>query len=138
LRCLPLGDESERIRVGLALEAALSNALFHGNMDTGNMDTGHKTPRLDETRRNELFRERWNQKPWCDRRIRLTAEISRERARFVIQDDGDGFDTSKLDPNVMSLDTEGGRGLPLMYTIMDAVEFNDTGNEVTLVRNRTV
>ena len=34
LRCLPLGDESERVRVGLALEAALSNALYHGNMDT--------------------------------------------------------------------------------------------------------
>lgn len=133
LRCLPLGDESERIRVGLALEAALSNALFHGNMDASK-----ETPHPNEARRNELFRERWNQKPWCDRRIRLTAEISRERARFVICDDGDGFDTSSIDPNVMSLDTEGGRGLPLMYTIMDSVEFNQTGNEVTMIRNRSL
>lgn len=131
LRCLPLGDEIERIRVGLALEGALSNALFHGNMDTGLEES-----RPDEVRRNTLFRERWNQKPWCDRRIILTAEISRQRAKFVVRDEGEGFDTSHIDPNVMSLDTEGGRGLPLMYTIMDSVQFNDTGNEVTLIRNR--
>jgi CheY-like chemotaxis protein len=133
LRCLPLEDESERIRVGLALEAALSNALFHGNMDTG-----QESPHPNESRRNELFRERWNQKPWCDRRISLTAEISRELAKFVIRDDGNGFDTSDLDPDVMSLDTEKGRGLPLMYTIMDSVEFNDAGNEVTLIRHRAI
>ena len=133
LRCLPLGDESERIRVGLALEAALSNALFHGNMDTS-----QESSQPNETRRKELFRERWNQKPWCDRRISLTAEISRELAKFIIRDDGNGFDTSDLDPDVMSLDTECGRGLPLMYTIMDSVEFNDAGNEVTLIRHRAI
>lgn len=131
LRCLPLGDEIERIRVGLALEAALSNALFHGNMDTGLEDS-----RPTRERCTQLFRERWNQKPWCDRRIRLASEISRERARFVISDGGEGFDTSRIDPHVMSLDTEGGRGLPLMYTIMDSVAFNSAGNEVILVRNR--
>jgi anti-sigma regulatory factor (Ser/Thr protein kinase) len=38
----------------------------------------------------------------------------------------------------MSLDTEKGRGLPLMYTIMDSVEFNDAGNEVTLIRHRAI
>lgn len=132
LRCLPLGDESERVRVGLALEAALSNALFHGNMDTGKEE-----PRPDEDRREQLFRERWNQEPWCHRRIRLSAEISREEAKFIVSDDGDGFDTSAIDPDVLSLDTEGGRGLPLMYTIMDTVDYNDKGNEVTLIRRRS-
>ena len=131
LRCLPLGNEIERIRIGLALEAALLNALFHGNMDTGRTNL-----RLTKERRNQLFRERWNQKPWCERQIHLTAEISRERARFVIRDGGEGFDTSCVDPQVTSLDSEGGRGLPLMYTIMDSVAFNSTGNEVTLIRNR--
>ena len=131
LRCLPLGDESERVRVGLALEAALSNALFHGNMDTGKEE-----PRPDEARREELFRERWNQKPWCDRRIRLSAEISRDEARFVVSDDGDGFDTSSVDPDVLTLDTTGGRGLPMMFTIMDDVTYNEKGDEVTLIRRR--
>jgi len=131
LRCLPLQDESERTRVGLALEAALSNALYHGNMDAS-----REGNRLSETDLAEVFRERWNQEPWCHRQIRLTAEISREQARFVVSDEGEGFDTSKIDPDVLSLDSEGGRGLPLMYTIMDSVEFNSAGNEVTMIRNR--
>ena len=131
LRCLPLQDESERIRVGLALEAALSNALFHGNMDAS-----RDQPRPDEATRMATFRERWNQKPWCDRRITLTADISRQKARFVVKDEGNGFDTTKIDTSMISLDTEGGRGLPLMCTIMDSVEFNKVGNQVTLIRNR--
>ncbi len=131
LRCLPLQDESERTRVGLALEAALANALYHGNME---VSKGQE--RLSVEARNAVFRERWNQEPWCHRRIRLTAEISREQARFVVADEGEGFDTSTIDPDVMSLDSEGGRGLPLMYTIMDSVEFNSAGNEVTLIRHR--
>ena len=131
LRCLPLEDEIERVRVGVALEAALSNALFHGNMDTGLEKT-----RPGESRRNQLFAERWNQNPWCDRKIVLKAEISRQLAKFVVTDEGSGFDTSCIDPNVMRLDSESGRGLPLMYTIMNSVEFNSAGNEVTLVRNR--
>jgi len=129
LRCLPLQDESERIRVGLALEAALSNALYHGNMEASQ---GQERP--DEASRTAIFRKRWNQEPYCHRRITLTAEISREEAKFVVADEGPGFDTSHLEPEVMTLDTEGGRGLPLMYTIMDSVTFNDTGNEVTLIR----
>lgn len=131
LRCLPLQDESERIRVGLALEAALSNALYHGNMDAS-----RDQPRPDEATRMAIFRERWNQKPWCDRRITLTAEISRQKARFVVKDEGNGFDTTKIDTSMITLDTEGGRGLPLMFTIMDFVGFNKVGNEVTLIRNR--
>ncbi len=131
LRCLPLQDENERIRVSLALEAALSNALFHGNMEAS-----RDLPNGGEEARMALFRQRWNQKPWCDRRITLTADITRSEARFVVSDEGAGFDTSRIDPNVMTLDTEGGRGLPLMYTIMDDVSFNDIGNQVTLIRRR--
>ena len=51
-----------------------------------------------------------------------------------MRDDGDGFDTSAVDPDVMNLDR--GRGLPLMFTIMDSVSFNKKGNEVTMIRNR--
>ena len=35
LRCLPLGDETERLRVGTALHEALTNAYYHGNLEIG-------------------------------------------------------------------------------------------------------
>ena len=33
LCCLPLGDETERLRVGVAIEEALNNAYYHGNLE---------------------------------------------------------------------------------------------------------
>lgn len=35
LRCMPLGDETERLRVGIALEEAMINAYYHGNLEVG-------------------------------------------------------------------------------------------------------
>ena len=37
LRCLPLGVETERLRVGIALEEALKNSLYHGNLEIGSV-----------------------------------------------------------------------------------------------------
>ena len=133
LRCLPLGSETERLRVGLAVEAALLNALYHGNLEIGS-----ENGRVDDDRRAELLRERCYMEPYRDRRIHLTANINRERAEFIIRDDGNGFDTSGIDPLAPTIgaDPTSGRGLALMHTIMDAVKFSDRGNEVTMIRNR--
>ena len=64
--------------------------------------------------------------------------MSREEATFVIRDEGDGFDASKVpdpgDPDVM--EREGGRGLLLVQTFMDDVTFNQAGNQVTMVKRR--
>ncbi|MEZ6058893.1 MAG: response regulator [Planctomycetaceae bacterium] len=135
LRCLPLGNETERLRVGLAVEAALLNALYHGNLEIGGGNG-----RVDDERRAELLRERCYQEPYRDRRIHLTAKINRDRAEFVIRDGGNGFDTSRIDPDitVIGADPTSGRGLALMQTIMDSMTFNEKGNQVTLVRNRYV
>ncbi len=35
METLGLGDEGERTRVGVALEEALANALYHGNLQVG-------------------------------------------------------------------------------------------------------
>jgi anti-sigma regulatory factor (Ser/Thr protein kinase) len=57
-------------------------------------------------------------------------------ARFVIRDEGPGFDPHKVpDPtDPENLERESGRGLLLMRSFMDSVAYNPTGNEVTLVK----
>jgi CheY-like chemotaxis protein len=131
LRSLPLGDETERLRVGIALEAALSNALYHGKLEIG-----ATVGKIDRQRYDELFQERFYEAPYCDRRIHVTARVSRERAEFVIRDDGVGFDTSRLGEEVTAVDAEStaGQGIILMRTIMDEVGFNEAGNQVTLTK----
>lgn len=130
LRCLPLGDQTERLRVGIALQEALFNACFHGNLEVRAV-TGDDTSRYAAT-----AAERCRMDPWCHRRIRLRADINRERAIFLIADDGDGFDTTIADRSAAAEASENmcGRGLTLMQSAMDEVTYNSTGNQVKLVR----
>ena len=131
LRCLPLGDEAERLRVGIALQEALENACFHGNLEVAS-EAGD-----DHSRFPAIAAARCWEEPYLHRRIHVRASISRERAEFVVRDDGHGFDISLINgENEMSKASgKRGRGVTLMRSIMDSVTFNPTGNEVTLVRN---
>ena len=62
-----------------------------------------------------------------------------DECRFVIRDEGPGFDPNSLpDATDPARPAPCGRGLLLMRTFMDEVHFNEKGNEVTLVKRRTV
>ena len=60
--------------------------------------------------------------------------ISHEGATFIIRDEGPGFDPNKVpDPTAPeNLEAVCGRGIWLMRSLMDEVDYNETGNEVTL------
>jgi CheY-like chemotaxis protein/anti-sigma regulatory factor (Ser/Thr protein kinase) len=131
LRCLPLADEIERLRVGIAIEEALKNAYYHGNLEIGSI-----RPRPKREEYSRIAAERVYATPYRNRRIHVRAEISRERALFIIRDEGPGFDFSRL-PTAGALadhDESTSRGVSLMRTIMDEVSYHDTGNEVSLVK----
>jgi len=132
LRCLPLGDEIERLRVGIALAEALENAYYHGNLQLGALD-----PRPDREDYASLAAERVGQSPFRERRIHVTADIQRSEARFVIRDDGPGFDAAAWmkKPILLNADDAGHRGLSLVRSIMDEVQYNAAGNEVTLIKS---
>jgi CheY-like chemotaxis protein len=133
LRCLPLADETERLRVGIALEEALTNAYYHGNLEIGAALGKAGRPAYEQ-----LARQRRWESPYRERRIRVRAHVSRSQAVFVIGDEGPGFDVAQL-PTVIGLhDAEqgAGRGVILMRTIMDEVSYNEAGNEVTLIKRR--
>lgn len=134
LRCVRLADEVDRLRVGIAVEEALLNALYHGNLEVSS-DLKETDPNLFE----ETARERSLEEPYRNRRIFVDALVSRESARFTVRDEGPGFDPSKLpdpcDPD--NLEKPSGRGILLMRSFMDEVHFNEKGNQVTLVKRGT-
>ena len=61
-------------------------------------------------------------------------------ATFTIRDQGPGFDPSSLpDPTAPeNVGKVNGRGMFLIRTFMDEVRFNESGNEVTMIKRRTV
>jgi CheY-like chemotaxis protein/anti-sigma regulatory factor (Ser/Thr protein kinase) len=131
LRCVRLSDEVDRLRVGIAVEEALLNALYHGNLEVSS-ELKEQDPNLFE----ETARKRCLEEPYRNRRIFVDALVTREFARFTIRDEGPGFNPSSL-PNPcdpQNLEKPSGRGILLMRSFMDEVTFNATGTQVTLVK----
>jgi serine/threonine-protein kinase RsbW len=96
----------EKSNVFVALDEAFVNAVKHGN-------------RFD-----------------YEKLVRITAEVSSKEARFTVEDEGEGFDVAQIpDPlDPANLFKTSGRGVLLMYNIMDEVKYNERGNRLELVK----
>jgi len=130
---MQLCDNTGWMRIAVALNEALVNAIFHGNLEL--------TSQLleeDETAFAQLAELRPREGAFAGRRVHLTARETRSEVTYVIRDEGAGFDPTTLpdptDPH--NLDRRTGRGLFLIRTFMDEVRHNATGNELTMVKRR--
>jgi len=132
MRCC---DAAGRMHTGIALEEALLNAVLAGNLELDREQVLEARSQLRQGQVSRLVRERRTQPPYADRVTEVLAEISTTEAKFVIRDQGQGFDVSHVptrhDPG--TLEQREGRGLVLMKNFMDEVRFNDKGNEVTMI-----
>ena len=133
LKRISFGDPGDIMHVGMALTEALANAIDHGNLE------------LDSTLREETnssYRElgarRSQEPPYANRRVKVIAYLSSVEIKLVIQDQGPGFDPSKLpDPtDPENLLKASGRGIMLIKTFMDEVTFSPKGNEITMIKRR--
>lgn len=74
--------------------------------------------------------------------VKVLYLLDKEKITLVVQDEGGGFDTASLGVSSMSAGLESasrsqpsGPGLKVMHSGADRVEYNDTGNMVTLTRH---
>jgi serine/threonine-protein kinase RsbW len=98
----------ERSNLFVALDEAFVNAVKHGNKN-------------DPTKL-----------------LKITAELSPKEGSFTVEDEGEGFDIREIpDPcDPANLFRTSGRGVLLIYNIMDEVEYNAQGNRVKMVVKR--
>ena len=98
--------QPERSNLFVALDEAFVNAVKHGNKN-------------DPTKI-----------------LKITAELSPAEAAFTVEDEGEGFDIHEIpnpcDPE--NLFRTSGRGVLLIYNIMDEVEYNAQGNRVKMIK----
>lgn len=96
----------ERSNLLIALDEAFVNAVKHGN------------------------------KSDPSKLVKITAELSPTEACFTVEDEGDGFNIKDIpDPcDPANLFKTSGRGVLLIYNIMDEVEYNAQGNRVKMVK----
>ena len=126
-------DRTDRLRTGTALEEALLNAMYHGNLEVSS-----ELKEKDHEAFYALAEERRNTAPWIHRKIHVSVTMNPHEALFTIRDEGSGFDPGTLpDPtDPENLARPFGRGVMLMRAFMDDVTYNDVGNEVRLCRRR--
>ena len=126
-------DQSERVRIGIALHEAFTNAYYHGNLEVSSA-----LREADHRLFYDLSRERSAVPPYSHRKIHVLAKYSPNHFECRIRDEGPGFDRRVLsDPtDPMNLLQASGRGLLLMRNFMDEVKHNKSGNEVTMIKRR--
>jgi anti-sigma regulatory factor (Ser/Thr protein kinase)/CheY-like chemotaxis protein len=129
-------DTADSIRVNMAMEEALLNAIYHGNLEVSSR-LRNDPERGDEPYREEIDRRR-RTPPYRDRRVQVRATFNPVEARFIITDQGPGFDPHSLpDPtDPANIELASGRGLLLIRTFMDEVKHNAVGNEITMVKRK--
>jgi len=127
-------DETDRLRVGVALDESLLNAMHHGNLeiDSTLRDQG------DGSGYQKAIAQRNQESPFRDRKVKLDAKISSDEIKLSIADEGPGFlpETVPDPTSSENLHKPSGRGLLLIRTFMSEVKHNETGNAITMIKRR--
>jgi len=130
---MQLCSPTQRMHIGIALEEAVINAMYHGNLELPQHRLAEVRRHLHEGTTSDVVEERRQQKPYGSRRVHVAADLTRKRAQFVVGHQGVRFDVSQMpDASAESLESDQGRGLVLIQTFMDEVVFSETGNEMKM------
>ncbi|MCK4797112.1 MAG: ATP-binding protein [Spirochaetes bacterium] len=127
-------DQSENIKFGI--QEILINAIEHGNLDisykekTMLLKKGYDLPQIIEKYSKRI--------KYSKRKVSIEFTLTREKAIYVIKDQGKGFDWRALSDfsDSKKLILEHGRGIMISKRYFDELNYNEKGNEVTLIVNK--
>ncbi len=124
----------EGLKIRLAIQEALLNAMEHGNLE---LDSRWKEEICEDgvDRFSRVRKERLADPTYADRIIRFKSFFDGYRLEITIQDEGEGFLASEsfvqdVGENLSCF----GRGMTLMNDAVDEVRYANGGSEVTLVK----
>ncbi len=131
MRAMRIFPENDRLRISIAFEESLLNALYHGNLE---VDSSLRDD--DYGAYEDLARRRSLQRPYIDRQLYVNISLTQQAARFSVRNEGPGFDPAVIpdptDPEY--LDRPSGRGMLLMRSFMDEVHYSEGGRQVTMMK----
>ncbi|MCP5495943.1 MAG: ATP-binding protein [Leptospiraceae bacterium] len=126
-------DDITSIRV--SLREIIINAIEHGNLQ---LTFEEKTQALIEDNYPEFLKSRQLDPVLGNRKVKIEYTLDSEKVIYQIEDEGNGFDHKKIRKKKtedLNLELEAhGRGIKMTEEIFDAVEYNEKGNSVTLMK----
>lgn len=122
--------------LNLALFEALTNALEHGNLEIG---YDEKTGQIERGDYLSVIENLCALDPYKDRKIHVHYIVDEKSVIVEIEDEGKGFDSEHFLKKASAVVNEDfhGRGLYLIMKTMDRMWFNEQGNKLTFVLNRS-
>lgn len=118
----------------IAVREMIVNAIEHGNLA---ISFDEKTRELTGDNYFRYLNERQKDPQFRDRTVHIEYIVDKDRVTYTIEDEGEGFDYRKFLRNDDGLDDpmlSHGRGITLAKDIFDEIRFNESGNQVSLVK----
>ena len=127
----------ELMNVRLALDEALVNSIVHGSLEIPSLAKGNTLEGLVHF--NEIVKERSRIPPYCNRKVKVAMHLTSDYDIFSIEDEGPGFNWRQVPQNFEDTDLmeNHGRGLILIRAFMSSMEFNEKGNQITMLKLRS-
>jgi anti-sigma regulatory factor (Ser/Thr protein kinase) len=128
-------QESRSRKLMLALQEALVNAVVHGNLELSS-----ELKERDDNSFAEALVQRAADPRLASRLVDVLVEYDGRRCRWIITDQGQGFDVDgvmrRLESDDPGVQLASGRGILLMRSFLDEVRYEDGGRRLILTLNR--
>ncbi len=133
-----LGGACQETRSGkllIALHEAISNAIIHGNLELSS-----DLKKQGDSLFAEVLAQRCTDPTLASRKVDIVVDFDGNMCRWVITDQGRGFDVERILARCLSDDPEvllsSGRGILMMKNFLDEVRFELGGRRVILALSR--
>ncbi len=122
-------SDEDQFKLQMALMELLTNALEHGNLEISFDDKSNWMKQGGDIL--QLIGERAALPQYAKRRLNIAYTIGKKTSRFTITDDGNGFDWRKYTQKKETTTDLHGRGITLSEGLVNKLEYNEKGNEVS-------
>jgi anti-sigma regulatory factor (Ser/Thr protein kinase) len=128
-------DPDQKYYLQLALSELLINAIEHGNCSISYEEKSREMANGKTV--VDMILERCEDPEIAARRVKFEWESEPNHSTFTIQDDGQGFDVEHVRGQVEEQERlhPHGRGIAMAEGLCERLEYNETGNQVTMTIN---
>ncbi|WCL50242.1 7TM diverse intracellular signaling domain-containing protein [Leptospira sp. GIMC2001] len=128
-------DGDTMLGVRTSLREIIINAIEHGNL---NISFDEKTQVMATGNYLQFIQQRQVDPRYKDKLVTIEYVLDSKKVAFRITDEGKGFDHKKMMEAKMEklneANVQHGRGIMMTRDVFDIIEYNDKGNQVSLVK----
>lgn len=125
----------EQTEVRSSVREIIINAVEHGNL---NISFDEKSKALIEGNYLEFLQKRQEDPRYSQKRVKIEYSFTREFVAYRITDEGRGFDHKKhMEKSIEEMNEahiQHGRGILMTKSVFNRIEYNDRGNQVSLIK----